>query len=374
MRFTNTYTWSGRKVSVKNRIALAPMTNMQSHADGCVSDEEMHWLEERARGGFGMIFTCATHVCLKGQGWPGEMGVFSDTLLPGLTELASRCKKHGSLILAQLYHGGLRSPAHLTGQRPLGPSAMPISPAFPEGGDELSLDAIHQIENAFVESAKRCERAGFSGVQLHAAHGYLLQQFLSQETNLRSDAYGGTLENRARLLMNIVRRVRQECGPGFLLSVRLSPKCSDAGRSAGGFAFAECMDVAAELSRDGVDILDYSLWKHDQEFAIDGPFKGENILQLVCKFHPQGGAASLVAGDFWDAEQVQHALDRGVNFVALGRAAIGQPDWPQRAARDPSFRAQRPPYSPAHLRDAQLGPRFIEYMQKWPGFVSSDLP
>jgi len=122
-------------VRARNRAWLAPLTNMQSHADGSLSDDELRFLELRAAGGFGVVETCAAHIALDGQGWPGEPGVYDDGLLPGLERLASTIVAAGALGLVQLFHGGLRSPAKLTGQTPWSASAVQ------EPGAELAREA-----------------------------------------------------------------------------------------------------------------------------------------------------------------------------------------------------------------------------------------
>ncbi|MCC6411537.1 MAG: NADH:flavin oxidoreductase, partial [Saprospiraceae bacterium] len=208
-----------------NRIALAPMTNMQSQEDGTLSDDEYRWLVRRAKEGFGMVFTCAAHVSSDGQGWKGELGIFHDRHLEGLTRLAKGLREHGSLAIVQIFHGGARSPEKLTGLQPWSASAHTMT----FGGAEVASRAateedILRVNKAFVAAAVRAHQAGFDGVELHGAHGYLLHQFLSTETNRRSDQWGGTFENRTRLIRNILKDIKAVVPASFMVGVRLSPE------------------------------------------------------------------------------------------------------------------------------------------------------
>lgn len=172
--------------AMPNRFMLAPLTNMQSHPDGRLSDEEHHWLTMRARGGFGLTMTCAAHVQRVGQGFPGQLGVFSDEHLPGLTRLARDIKAEGSVAIVQLHHAGNRSPTDLIGSAPVCPSDDPAT-----GARSLTTAEVEQLIEDFVSAAVRCRDSGFDGIELHGAHGYLICQFLSAELNRRDDAFGG---------------------------------------------------------------------------------------------------------------------------------------------------------------------------------------
>lgn len=194
----------------KNRLVLAPMTNSQSHEDGTLSDAELHWLELRAKGGFGMIISAASHVQPNAKAWVGQMGCFSDVHLDGLEKLAAIGKKHDALTILQLFHGGVRSPKDVTGEQPTAPSAVTLDfPGFdmPRALEDAEIDEI--IKN-FVTAAKRAHQAGLSGIEVHGANGYLFTQFLSQLTNKRRDKWGGSLENRARLLIQTVQESRKQ--------------------------------------------------------------------------------------------------------------------------------------------------------------------
>ena len=208
-----------RGPEMKNRFMLAPLTNSQSHEDGVCSEDEYNWLTKRAEGGFGLTMTCAAHVQAEGKGFPGQLGIFSDEHITGLTRLASTIKKHGSVAIAQLYHGGMRCPADVIGTQPLS-----ASDNEKWGARAMTTVEVESMIEAFIEAAERAEKSGFDGVELHGAHGYLLAQFLSAEFNSRTDQFGGSLQNRQRPLMQIINGIRERCGAEFMLGVRLSPE------------------------------------------------------------------------------------------------------------------------------------------------------
>lgn len=175
----------------------------------------------RAAGGFGLTMTCAAHVDALGQGFAGQLGVFSDRHLEGLTRLAEGIKKYDSIAICQLHHAGMRSPADLIGEAPLCPSADEET-----GARAMTHAEVEAAIEHFIEAAIRCEKAGFHGVELHGAHGYLLCQFLSAKINRREDEFGGSLENRSRVLLDVIKGIRARCNPDFMLGVRLSPSGS----------------------------------------------------------------------------------------------------------------------------------------------------
>ncbi len=339
-----------------NRLWLAPLTNTQSHPDGRLSDEELHWLALRARGGHGLTMTCAAHVQAGGQGFPGQLGVFSDDHLPGLTRLAAAVREAGSLSSLQLHHAGIRSPRELVGQ-PVGPSDDAET-----GARAMTAEEVEQLVEDFVAGALRAQSAGFEGVEVHGAHGYVLTQFLSPEVNRRSDRYGGSLENRARLLVEVVSAVRERCGPDFQVGVRLSPERF-------GLRLGEVREVAAELLlSEDVDYLDLSLWdvaKQPQEEA----YRERPLMEWFTDLD-RGTTRLGVAGKVRTGREAAETLERGADFVMVGRAAILHHDFPDRVRHDGTFQPVSTPVSPEHLAAEGLSPVFVEYMRNWRGFVA----
>jgi 2,4-dienoyl-CoA reductase-like NADH-dependent reductase (Old Yellow Enzyme family) len=346
--------------TLKNRFVLAPLTNSQSQEDGVLSEEEFRWLTMRAQGGFALTMTCAAHVDARGKGFPGQLGVFADAHLPGLSRLSGEIKRHGSLAIAQLHHAGIRSPKDLIGgEAPLGPSVDDET-----GARAMTLDEVHAARDAFIAAAARCERAGFDGVELHGAHNYLICAFLSAQYNRRDDAYGGSPENRARLLFEIIDGVRAQTRRGFTLGVRLSPERF-------GLQLDEIVAVAARLLRDGaIDFLDMSLWDFTKEPA-DEAFKGKSLAAYFTAL-PRGAVRLGAAGKINTGAGVQHCLDMGFDFAVIGRGAILHHDFPRRVAANRAFLPVALPVSATHLRNEGLSPVFVEYMRNWKGFVAAE--
>lgn len=347
-----------RGPAMKNRFMLAPLTNCQSHADGRLSDEEFRWLTLRAEGGFALTMTCAAHVQAKGQGFPGQLGIFGDQHLEGLTRLASAIKAKGSLAAVQLHHAGNRSPKDLVGDV-VCPSDDPAT-----GARALTLAEVEQLRDDFIAAAKRAERAGFDGVELHGAHGYILLEFLSPKLNQREDRYGGSLENRARLIFEIIDGVRAQCRPNFQLGLRLSPERF-------GVLLPEIRDVATEVLRQGkVDYLDMSLWDYTIE-AKDEAFAGRSLMSIFTEI-PRGNVRLGVAGKIRDAQDAVKVIDAGCDYALIGRAAILKHDFPECVRRNPNYQSPPLPVSPDYLAREGLSPKFVTYMRTFPGFVSDE--
>ena len=345
-----------RGPAMQNRLMLAPLTNLQSHPDGTLSHDEHRWLTLRAQGGFGLTMTAAAHVQRIGQGFPGQVGVFSDIHIPGLARLAEDIRKAGSLAIVQLHHAGMRSPAALIGEAPVCPSEDADT-----GSRALTLDEVHQLRDDFIAAAVRADKAGFDGVEIHGAHGYIVCQFLSAETNRRTDAYGGSPENRARLVLEILDGVRAACRPDFNLGLRLSPERF-------GLSLMEVRDLVGRLfSEAKIDYLDMSLWDCFKE-PVEEAHRGRTLMSYFTDL-PRGDVRLGVAGKIMSAADARAMLDAGADFVLLGRAAILHHDWPQKARANPDFRPVSLPVTRAHLEAEGLGPAFVTYMATWAGFV-----
>jgi 2,4-dienoyl-CoA reductase-like NADH-dependent reductase (Old Yellow Enzyme family) len=343
----------------RNRFMLAPLTNLQSHPDGRLSDDEFHWLTYRAEGGFGLVMTCAAHVQRIGQGFPGQLGVFSDDHLPGLTRLAAAIRRDGAVSSVQLHHAGIRSPAALIGEAPHGPSEDAET-----GARALTLGEVEQLREDFIAAAVRAETAGFDGVELHGAHGYILCAFLSPETNRREDRYGGSPENRARLVWEIIDGVRARTRPDFQLGVRISPERF-------GLRFAEQRELARQLLGSGkLDYVDMSLWDVFKA-PVEEAFASRPLIDWFADL-PRGETRLGAAGKLMSAADARRVLEHGMDFAILGRAAVLHHDFPRHVAADPDFRAVALPVTRGWLRNERLSPAFIEYMNNWKGFVAQE--
>ena len=341
---------------MKNCFMLAPMTNLQSFEDGRLSDEELHWLTMRAAGGFGLTMTCASHVQAIGKGFPGQLGCFSDDHLEGLTRLASAIKAEQSLAVVQLHHAGMRSPEDVIGGQAVCPSDNEET-----GARALTLEEVEQLKEDFVSAARRAEKAGFDGVEIHGAHGYILCQFLSPVINQRTDRYGGSLENRARIIFEIVDAIRQRCRPDFLLGVRLSPERFDV-------KLGEIIEVSRRLMKEErIDFLDMSLWDSFKE-PVEEAFQGRTLLSYFTELD-RGEVRLGVAGKICTPQDAKRCLEDGADFILLGRAAILHHDFPLQASANPGFEPVKNPVSREYLHSQGLSEKFVTYMSGWSGFV-----
>ncbi|WP_299525095.1 NADH:flavin oxidoreductase [Winogradskyella sp.] len=345
-------------LKMKNRFMLAPLTNQQSHENGSLSENEFRWLTMRAKGGFGLVMTCASHVQEIGKGFSGQLGILSDSLMEGHKRLAQEIKSHGSLAVAQLHHAGMRSPFDVIKQKAVCPSN-----SEKHNARALTLDEIHQLRDDFIASAIRAKKSGYDGVEVHGAHGYILTQFLSSKINQRTDDYGGTLQNRSRLLFEIVEGIRHACGNEFLLGVRLSPERF-------GMKLTEIKTLGQQLI-DGskIDFLDFSLWdcfKKAEEFPDSNLSLLEHIFQLDRK-----NVKFTVAGNIRNGNDVKRVLYTGIDFVTIGRSGILHHDFPLKVMENPNFQPIENPVTEAYLKSEGLGNKFIDYMRRWEGFVKS---
>ena len=345
-----------RGPTMKNRFMLAPLTNTQSHEDGSLSDDEFHWLTKRSEGGFGLTMTCAAHVQAEGKAFPGQLGIFSDDQLPGLTRLALKIKEYESIPIVQLYHGGMRCPSDVTGLQPLSSSDNEKW-----GARAMTTHEVETMIGAFVNAAIRAEKAGFDGVELHGAHGYLLAQFLSSEVNKRTDRFGGSLANRSAPMFEIIEGIRAACGDDFMIGMRLSPERF-------GMDLGEVIEIAQKLMKDGlIEFLDMSLWDAFKE-AESEEYKGKTLISCFTELE-RGDVRLGVAGKITTPEDIKKVMDLGIDWVMLGRAGILHHDYPNQLKDNPDFMPSTLPVSPDYLRREGLSDAFVEYMKAWKGFV-----
>jgi 2,4-dienoyl-CoA reductase-like NADH-dependent reductase (Old Yellow Enzyme family) len=303
--------------------------------------------------------TCAAHVQAEGKGFSGQLGIFSDDQLPGLTRLASTIKANHSIAIAQLYHGGMRSPKDIIGMQPLC-----ASDNAKWGARAMTTAEVEGMIEAFIVAAQRAEKAGFDGVELHGAHGYLLAQFLSPDINQRTDKFGGSLANRASPILQIIEGIRKRCGSNFMLGLRLSPERF-------GMKLDEVVQLSAQIMRDElVEFLDISMWD-TFKMPEDGGAQGKTLLSYFTELERKGVRLG-VAGKLNTPAEFQHAMDLGVDWVMLGRAAILHHDYPRLLQADKNFMPLSIPVSAEHLRAEGLSQTFIDYMKIWKGFVKDN--
>ncbi len=351
------------KISAPNRVALAPMTNTQSHPDGRLSDDEATWLKMRASGGFGTIITAGAYVDALGKSWDGQIGIHNQTTAESFLHLSESLRQGSSIGVLQLFHGGMR--AMHDANTNLSPSGGTNSRGQTIAR-KMDVSDIHLAITAHVEAAYRSKQSGFHGVEIHGAHGYLIHQFLSTETNRREDDWGGSSANRERFLLHIVRGIRERCGEDFLIGVRLSPEDANWFH---GIDFDACLDLSCRLAEDeGVDYIHISLWDAFKA-AEKYPDRGPAITHFKKVLPPE--VPLMTAGKIWRGQDAEDVLSYGADILALGRVAIAHPNWVNEYLQDTDYHPSAPPFSVTHLKNAGLNPAFVEYMRKWKGFVEN---
>ncbi|MBT4521336.1 MAG: NADH:flavin oxidoreductase [Halieaceae bacterium] len=346
-----------RGPQMKNRFMLAPLTNTESADDGTLSEAEFNWVTMRAEGGFGLTMTCAANVQASGQGFPGQLGIYDDRHIPGLTRLAQGIKTRDSIAIVQIHHAGMRSPAKVIGTAPRCPSDNEKT-----GAIALTTVEVEQLVQDFVRAAQRAEQSGFDGIEIHGAHGYMIGQFLSPSINLRQDQYGGSPENRARILFEIIEGIRSACSDNFMLGVRISPERF-------GVRMGEALVLAQQLLLDErIDFLDMSLWDIFKE-PEEEEFKGRSLISYFTELQ-RGNVRLGVAGQIRTPELAHQTMEQGVDWLMLGRAALLHHDFPNRMQADEGFTPMSLPVSAEYLRSEGMGEKFITYMRTWDYFVA----
>lgn len=343
-------------LTIPNHFALAPLTNTQSNHDGTLHQNELEWLAMRA-GNFGLISTCATFVSEEGHAWDGQLGISEDRHLKGLQKLAQSIKEKGSIAMVQLHHGGKR--ASLAPRK--------ISADSGDGYKQASQTDIGGIIRDFTQAAIRAENAGFDGVEIHGANGYIFTQFLAPKENHREDEYGGDISGRARLLRETVQSVRAEVSEEFMVNVRISPVDRWEQK---GILLKDSIEVTKWLASDGVDIIHLSL----QDVVAPGPFEKNHIpvVKAIREAIPPEVKVAA-AGGIWDRSKADNAHRLGVDQIVMGKAAIVHPDWPEVSKYD-QYQPMLPPWEPDYLRIVGVSPKFLEYLKKFPGLIVGGTP
>lgn len=343
--------------AMRNRFMLAPLTNQQSEDDGTASEFDQHWIEQIAEGGYALAQTCATTVEAGGIAFARQLGIHCDAHLPGLTKIATALRMGNTLSAVQLHHAGHRANPMLGG------IAAPASSHTLPGVKALTTEEVERIRDSFVTAAQRAERAGFDGVAVHGAFGWILSEFMSPHLNDRTDRYGGSVENRARLTIEVIEGIRRACGPDFQIGWRLSVERY-------GLQMEELRDITAHiLDRELIDYLDLALWDSAQ-VVREGVFRGKTMLSVFTDL-PRKGVRVGTAGKIMSAQRARQLLDEGCDFVLIGRASILQRDFPLRVKANPAFESPHMPVPAGYLRAGGLSERFIDHMRGWQTFVTT---
>lgn len=360
-------------VEIKNRIVMAPMCMGFGQYNGCATETMMDYYEERAKGGVGLIFTEITRINdITGASSFGQLGMSHDYQIPALREMADRIHKHNCKIMVELHHPGRQNLGLMIGTVPIcnigsklmgnlytkiltqavipqgkklqdkhivprtvAPSKCERSKMSDSVNRELSVNEIKRIICQFIEGAVRVKKAGCDGVELHAAHGYLIQQFLSPNTNKRTDQYGGSLENRMRFLLEIIDGIRSNCGKDFPIVVRLTvdEMYSEIGQNGKGYNLEEGIKMAKILSDKGIDAIDVSSAAYDtfNYWLEPTTFTPGWRKYLASEVKKVVDIPVIAANLIRSPKQAEMQLEEGTqDFISLGRPLIADPHWPNK--------------------------------------------
>jgi 2,4-dienoyl-CoA reductase-like NADH-dependent reductase (Old Yellow Enzyme family) len=313
-------------LTLRNRIVMPPMCSGQATPEGFVTPAIVEYHRRRAAAGCGLIVVEHTFVDDRGRHSEGQMGVHRDSTIEGLGRLASAIRSEGAAACLQLAHAGSRGARRVLGVAPLGPSAV-RHPYEPEGDvpDEITPVQIDEVAAAFGQAAGRAVAAGFDAVEIHAAHGYLLSQFLSPLTNQRGDGYGGVLEQRARIHREVLGQVRRQVGPHFPVLVRLGAD----DETPGGLGIEEGASVAACLAENGVNLLDVSGGLQGSRGTRKG---GAYFLSYAQAIRSRVSVPVLVTGGISNAAMADEIVrEEWADLVGIGRAMLNDADWARKA-------------------------------------------
>ena len=332
-------TFTLKEVTLRNRIGVSPMCQY-SYTDGFSNDWQLMHLGSLAASGVGLVIAEATAVEARGRITPFDVGLWSEEQMDPLARVARFVKSQGAVAGIQIAHAGRKASVTRPweGDKPIadgqpgrwqvvGPSPLPYSEAH-QVPHELTVAEIHQIQNAFVETAKRALSAGFEWLEIHAAHGYLLHSFYSPLSNQRTDAYGGSFENRIRFLAETVQQVRRVWPERLPLTVRIS----GTDWVDGGWDIPQSVELAKVLKSEGVDLIDCSsagLLPH-----VKLPLQPGYQVPIAAGLREQAAIATAAVGLITDVHMADDLVRSGkADVVLMAREFLRNPRWPAQAAQ-----------------------------------------
>lgn len=326
-KFLQPYTFNNG-VKVKNRVVIPPMTEASSLQDGTVSTDELRYFSLHT-GGVGMFISPVANVSANGKGFEGELSITDDRFLPGLTKMASAMKQNGTKAILQIFHAGRMSNSKiLRGETPVSASAVAALRPNAETPRELTNDEIEQIIEDFGQATRRAILAGFDGIELHGANTYLMQQFFSPHSNRRTDQWGGTVEKRMNFALAIIKRVNEAvqeyADQPFLVGYRISPEEIEEP----GIRMADTLQFIDVLADQPIDYLHISMgyaWRTSLNDKADQEPLIEKIKRQV-----NGRLPLISVGSIETPAEAEKVMEAGIDFVALGRESLREPQWVQK--------------------------------------------
>jgi NADPH2 dehydrogenase len=314
-------------LKLNNRIVMPPMATSKSQSDGKVSEDIINYYKEKSEGGYiGLIIIEHSFIMKQGKASKGQLSVADDSTIEGLRTLAHVIQQNGSKAVMQLNHAGSAAEEEVIGSIPVGPSAVVNPRKGEQTPHELTTKEIDDIRNAFAHAARRSKEAGFDGVEIHSAHGYLLNQFFSPLSNKRDDEYGGSLNNRINIHLKVIEAVKRAVGEDFPVLLRLG--ASD--YMDGGITIEDSLFAAKEFEKAGIDIID-----------ISGGFCGYNVpgANEQGYFSPLTEAIKkvvsipvILTGGITDAKAAEELLSNNkADLIGVGRTILKDSSWAKNA-------------------------------------------
>ena len=319
-------------MTMRNRMVRSATWEGMCEVDGRPTEKLINCYRDLTQGGIGLIVSGYTFVRPEGKGLPGKMGIHTDDFEGDYKNMIRAVHDAGGKIAVQLVHAGGQTSSENAGQRPLAPSAIQVD-QFPELPAELTKQEINDIVTAFGEGARRAKAWGFDAVQLHGAHGFLINQFLSPLTNRRTDEYGGSIENRSRFLLEVYQKVRETVGTDYPVLIKLNA----ADNLDGGLETDDGVYAAKKLAEVGIDAIEVSAGtpasgaENPAREKINKPEKEAYNLELARRIKNAVSCPVMVVGGFRSFEVAQKTIrDDDMDYIAMARPLIREPDLPNR--------------------------------------------
>lgn len=317
-----------KNITFKNRLIMPPMATAKADDLGHVTEDYLKYYEDKTKSGsFAAVIVEHSYVEKRGQAHPSQTSISKDSDIEGVSKLVNLIKANSSLAIIQLAHAGSAAKKEVTGFEPVGPSAVPNP--NPNRKDipaprELSVSDIKDIEKNFIDAAIRSKKAGFDGVEIHSAHGYLLNQFLSPLSNKRTDEYGGDIMSRIKLHIDIIRGIKKELGDDYPVFIRMGA----GDLIEGGLTRDDSVRAALEFEKAGVDVIDISGGMCS--YAIDDTRAG--YFDIFSKpIFDNVNVPVILTGGVKVGQDVVDILDRDVcDLVGIGRSVFKDSDWMER--------------------------------------------
>jgi len=319
------------QMEVKNRFVVPPMGTNYADSDGKVTDALVKYYGARAKGGFGLIIQEVAAIDPKGKAVPNQIGIWNDDFIPGLKRITDEVHKYNGKIIIQLHHAGRQTlPPNIGGKDPVAPSSVPC-PFCDVLPHELTLEEIYDLIEKFGDAAVRAQKAGYDGVEIHGAHGYLIAQFVSPHANKRIDEFGGDFQGRLKFPLEIIKNIRKKVGGNFPIVYRMSAE----EYVSGGMNIETAAAISRELEEAGVDAINISVGTYGSMpwvFVPSDVPPGFNQ-ELSARIKDSVNIPVIVVGRMVTPYVANDVIEAGkADMVCFGRASLADPELPNKVA------------------------------------------